>query len=436
MTSAFSENMRVQNALNFQKIIYNQDTRYYFTIGRVNEWANGTPEQANSSILAFNDVWNNMIGAKLITGNDVKLAVPRHNWTANTTYIAYDDKASHIFNPNVQHYVVTSDWNVYKCIANNNGAASNVEPTQTYTDRTIEESDGYVWKYMFTISSEDRLRFTTDDFIPVQTLTSNNSSLQWQVQTNAVEGAIESVRIINSGTGYAVSDAVTFTGNGTGASGVVSRVGANGDIQTISMIEIGQDYTYANVSITSANGTGAVVTPMISPKGGHGSDPIRELGASYVVLNPRIRGTDSNTFPVGNDYRQISLISDPLVKTTGNVASNVSYTQCMTIILNTATSDYEQDEWVYQGTSLSSATFKGMVNTWDAANSTLKLVNVSGTITADILVGETSQTARFVEGYIDQELQPYSGNFLYLNNIDPITRDYDQVEDFKIILKF
>jgi hypothetical protein len=138
-----------------------------------------------------------MLGAKLIQGNDARLAIRRFDWSSGETYVAYDDCtcSMNMNDANVKFYVVTDEWNVYKCLANNNGGTSTVKPTSLDVIFSQETGDRYIWKYMYTLSDEEKLRFTTTDFIPVKTLTADNGSLQWQVQENADSGAIESVRV-------------------------------------------------------------------------------------------------------------------------------------------------------------------------------------------------------------------------------------------------
>jgi hypothetical protein len=108
----------------------------------------------------------------------------------------------------------------------------------------------------------------------------------------------------------------------------------------------------------------------------------------------------------------------------------------MTLTLNGTSIDYQEDEIVYQGTSLSTATFSGTVLSWDSANSSIKLTNLSGTPSFDLLVGSTTTAQRFVDSITYPELKKYSGELIYTNNLTPISRSEDQTEDFKIVLKF
>ena len=444
MSSIFSYNLRVQNAEDFLLVLSRQlsNNYIYFTYGKSLPWANdASPDQANTSVSTFNDIWKNMIGAKLMTGNEVKHVIPRFNWAANTVFHVYDDCQCSLqqFTPNSNFYMVTSDWNVYKCLNNSSNANSTIMPTQVYTDRAIEESDGYVWKFMYNIPNEDRIRFTTDSYMPVKYININDASLQWQVQANAVPAAIESTIMTNPGSGYTNANTiiVTVTGDGTGASAVARINAQSNTISSVVMVSKGSGYTYANVSISdSGTGTNAAARAVLSPPGGHGSNALRELGGAYLIINPRLEYDQNGYFPPTNDFRQISLIQNPVDNGTKGIAANAVYSQFITATVDTAVTNYNQDELVYQGTSLAQAYFSGYVDSWDAANSQIRLINTVGNIQSDVLVGIGSGTARYVQSFSNKQLVPYSGTLLYVDNISPISRAPDQIEDFKIVMQF
>jgi len=443
MPSIFTENLRVYNAEQFKQSISDVGpTNIYLTFGRTRPWDNeSVPPQANSSVEGFNDVWRNMIGAKLVTGNDVRHAIPRRDWTSGTTYAMYDneEQVGYLFSDNVSFFVVTSDWNVYKCLMNNYGKPSTVMPTQTILNSPVKESDGYIWKYMYTVAAEERLRFTTSAYIPVRTLVNNNNSMQWRVQQAAREGTIDVVEVISGGSGYMNANTiiVTITGDGLGAQAFASINTISNTVNTVTITNPGTNYTYGFVDIVdSGTGANAIAKPRIPPPGGHGSDPMRELGGSYIIINPRIIRTEDGQLPVTNEFRQISILQDPHERVADNVANSLVYTQTTRMILSTGSVDYYHDETVYQGSSLAEALFTGIVCAWDAPNNFIQLTNTTGTPAADVLVGANSAAARFVESITDKELKDYSGHLLYTDNISPITRANDQTEDFKIVLKF
>ena len=444
MSSVFSENLKVYNAEQFKQSISDLGpTNIYLTIGRVRGWPDDAdPPQANSSVGTFNDIWQQMIAAKLITGGDVRHGIRRINWQSDTEYDQYHHCTCSLLYDTSNFYVLTTDWNIYKCLSNNTGAISTVMPTQTIVDVPVEEQDGYIWKYMYTLSAEERIRFMTDSYIPVRTLTVDNNTLQWQVQDSAVAGSIDIIRIDNPGSGYSNANniVVTITGDGTGAT---ARAKVNNDtsgISSITMVNRGSGYTSATVNITDNTfgipGSGAEASVIFPPPGGHGSDPMRELGGSYLILNPRIKASEDGKISINNEYRQIGIIQDPIVAGTGNVASNTVYSQVLRLTVSPGTINYFEDEYVYQGGSLATATFKGLVVDFDSANNILQLTDTFSDVTSTILTGANSGASRFVESITEKEFRPYTGNLLYVDQIVPIERAADQTEDYKIVLKF
>ena len=110
-----------------------------------------------------------MVFGKKILPTDVSPVVERYNWASNTIYQAFYNKSNTLFTVNESDieksfFVFTSSGNVYKCIDNNFSSESTVEPS--HVDLTPrEESDGYLWKYMYSVPSGSK--FITDEYIPV-----------------------------------------------------------------------------------------------------------------------------------------------------------------------------------------------------------------------------------------------------------------------------
>jgi len=110
-----------------------------------------------------------MVFGKKILPTDVSPVVERYNWASNTIYQAFYNKSNTLFTVNESDteksfFVYTSSGNVYKCIDNNGSSESTVEPS--HVDLTPrEESDGYLWKYMYSVPSGSK--FITDEYIPV-----------------------------------------------------------------------------------------------------------------------------------------------------------------------------------------------------------------------------------------------------------------------------
>lgn len=89
-------------------------------------------------------------------------------------------------------YVMTDQFNVYKCIDNNNNSRSTVKPLGTSVS-PIKTADGYVWKFMYNVPINLRNKFLSDTQIPVV------SALTNQFYTN---GTLDNIVITNKGSGY------------------------------------------------------------------------------------------------------------------------------------------------------------------------------------------------------------------------------------------
>lgn len=441
--SATFVDMRVFAAEQFKRAITDSssNTTLYLTFGKVDGWANDSaPNVANTAVSTTYQVWSNMVGGKRLFGGDIQHVIPRINWTSNTSYSAYDHTNPNLLDGNTNFYVMNSDFSVYKCIANANGAVSTSEPTSVNPEIVSITGDGYYWKYMYTLNDSEKLRFLTDDYIPVKTIALDDGSQQWQVQNNAIEGSIESILLTNGGSGYMnVSNVVlTVSGDGSGATATVTLNTSSNSVNSITITEAGSGYSYASVSITDrgAEGSGATARAIISPPGGHGKDPLYELGGRNILINGRLRYDEEGKFPVTNEVRQVSLLVSPKIFGTANVMSNTAFLQAQTITL-VGSGEYVADELVYQGASLDASTYSARVANWDSSNNKMTVINSTGDISAAVsLVGANSLVTRTVSGVVERELKNYSGKIVYVDNLEPITRSQDQIEEFRILVKF
>ena len=442
MSSSTFIDLRINNAEQLKESVSepSPNTKLFLVFGKTDAWANdASPNVSNTSIATVYEVWNNMIGGKRILGGDISLAIPRINWTSGTNYDAYDHMRSDLFDTNTKFYIMNSSYSVYKCISNNNGKISTSEPTSVNPEIVSTTGDGYSWKYMYTLSDAEKIRFVSSEYIPVKTLTTDDGSLQWQVQENAIDGSINTIFVTNSGNNYSnVSNiVVSISGDGTSATAEATINSISNTISTINMTDKGTGYTYATVTITDAGaGSNATAKAIISPLGGHGSDPVYELGGKNIIIDAKLRYDEEGILPTTNDYRQIAILKDPYINLTTNVATNIAFVQATSVICD-GVGNYSEDEIVYQGASLGTATFTGRVVSWNSVTSKLLLINTTGTLTLQqSLIGSTSFVVRITTSKTDGLLKKYSGRLLYVDNIKPITRSSDQIEDFQIVLKY
>lgn len=174
----------------YRDIITGRD--YFYVFGGQAFATPGTSEDTRSFIA---DVHKNILMVKQVTPgpNDVVYLIRRINWTTSTVYVEYEDNQDLSCE---DFYVMTEDYNIYKCLNNNSGAASTVKPTSTdaAASATSVLSDGYIWKFMYQVPVLDRIKFLTTDYIPVRNV---SDGINFDVN-----GVITSVNIDAAGDGY------------------------------------------------------------------------------------------------------------------------------------------------------------------------------------------------------------------------------------------
>jgi len=144
--------------------------------------------------------YNDIIAAKLINVSDVSHVIKRVNWTSGVIYDEYDHEQDDMIDKNF--FVMTDQYNVYKCISNNQGAASTDKPTGQGNGILDGSNDKYRWKFMYEVQQADVLKYVTTDWLPVKYLTASDGTNQWNVQQAAVDGALEHIDVVTPGSGY------------------------------------------------------------------------------------------------------------------------------------------------------------------------------------------------------------------------------------------
>ena len=345
MAAIITNKFRIHNAEQYiEAFSESAGTNIYLFIGRPQAWTDDTspPTPADNNDTAFN-AYDDMVAMKRVASTDITHAVVRRDWVSGTTYdeYAHDYSSSNTANSGATSlfaatfYVLTDDYNVYKVINNDGNTASSVKPTGTSTGY-ITTADGYVWKYMYTISAADALKFLSTDFMPVRYVTADPGAgqpykAQFDTAAAAVAGQIKQIKITNAGSGYSSAPTITITGDGASATATATVSGGN--ITAITITNTGSNYTQASITVTGGGGSSGAVKAIISPPGGHSSSAVDELGGFYVMNNVRLEYADgSGDFPVSNDYRRIGLIRDPFNHgtTTVSSATTLSATKSLT----------------------------------------------------------------------------------------------------------
>ena len=498
MSAIITEKFRQHNADQFvESFTETSNSTYYLFVGKATAYTSATTGGSDSTPPAPADApgdtefyaWDSMLAAKNVTSSDVSYAVPRRNWANGDTYDMYDDDisssstttsgASNLYDSTF--YFMTSDYRVYKVLDNNAGAAySGAEPTSTSSSPF--ELGGYVLKYMYAITTSEAAKYLTSDFIPV----SNDST----ITAAATDGGIESLKI-TAGSGYTNGTyyAAIYgdgTSAGTSSGGIVRITVSGGTIQsfgltagsdttlhaggaayTFGTVNLASGFTFSDAALSSASaigGSGGEIEIVISPKNGHGYSAIKELGGHYVMTATTLTQAENDDITTSNDFRQVGLVVDPTTFGTSTVASSSTARQTYVIKASSVSGTFEVDEKITQATS-------GAVGKVVEYDSTLSLLYYqqerfgdfgTNSTTGDhsvftgtnVITGATSSatftpsansetitlannnTLATTSGYANPELQPDSGNIVYLENRKPIQRDSDQTEDIKLIIEF
>lgn len=109
---------------------------------------------------------------------------------------------------------------------------------------------------------------------------------------------------------------IKITGDGSDAYAFPKMTGVvrNYTIDEIDVISGGRNYSHALINIippTLPQTVKPVATAVLSPKGGHSSNILRELNADRVILIVEITETDEKQIIPGGSYRQFGIVKNP-----------------------------------------------------------------------------------------------------------------------------
>ena len=242
----------------------------FLFISRPESWSDdNSPPTYVDNTESFNDLYKRMIAAKRITSIDGYLMIPKNPWTSGSTYGMYTDNDDM---SGITFWVTNSENNVYKCLfnglsgGNTTGTLTSTNSPRGTSSNTITTSDGYKWKFMFKVP-ENWGRFITDDYIPVKKLKvedgvpqkfDDERQLQYSVQYNAVNGAIDFIDITGSGSSYPNHVPSRNSGEQAQKSFIVSaeNTGTTGNA-VLNSNESSSDDTYNSYSLNIVQGLGS-----------------------------------------------------------------------------------------------------------------------------------------------------------------------------------
>ena len=435
-------------------------SEFYLGVGRPQQWTDDnappTPTQDTQS-LDF-AAWRDLLGVKQITANNSALVITRHDWATNSVYTQYDDTNTTLTS-NTFYVLDTQElpYKVYKCLWNNAdathvaGANSTVAPSTTgTTNNPVLTADGYVWQYMYTITTAD-YTYLTADWMPVKT----DSTVSDHAANNAGKlSTVVPLVVTAGGSDYnpAVDAAAAVEGDGTEATITAGGITFSANaVANVSFNTGGSGYTTIDtISVTqSGSSNTATVRALIPPYPNHGHDPVKELGCVSVMLTAELAYAEphsNSSMTVVNEYRRVMLLQDPLLAN-GSVANGTFYQQTYDCSLTSNTATFEPDDVVT--VTNTTYTVTGTVvdvikNSESPQESVVRITNVhDGGRTAAGYVAFantdtiTSDSVSAVLGTVrEPELKFYSGNILYIDQRVPVTRSDAQVEEVRLVFGF
>jgi len=524
MPSTLSSKFPYRNAKTIVDSIQELGSSFYVFYGRTQPWDDEqSPPTPIDSLNTEYSAWHDMTALKKVDFQDATLGIRRVDWVSGTVFDEYSDAVDL---STKDFYVYTDEQKVYKCISNNNGAPSTVKPTHITNDITAE-TDGYKWKYMYTLSDSLVRKFFVPGYLPI--------SFDQTVVDNATVGSIENINIVTSGTGYpadrtidsqnaipvfiggdgdqnATAEVTVSTNNGEvtgitvddGGSGypyapetnipvAIRQIGTNGAVQnaygladtdpngqilTVTAVLGGSGYTTGtafvvqssaqglvetdssgtiiNAGISTAragqnfrkafarviattSGTEAELRPVISPFEGHGAVPEQELVAKYALINLRFAYDEGDgDFTIANDFRRIGLIVDPFeYESFSATAAAQTLDAKYRLTLDTNNSTFSEDETIVGQTS---GAIGLQVDIYDS--NILRVIRddeISNSIDfqlGEVVRGINSGSTATITEIEPPEVEPYSGDILFINNRESIDRRDDQIESITLVMEY
>ena len=515
MAAIVTDQFRILNAGNFVDSVTSSSNSYYIFVGlsnpavvgygRTTDWDTNTPSPTdNFDYQSF--VGDNMSFGKKVTSANVRRLVRRVDWTRGTKYEMYrhdysltnlspTTKSSRLYDAN--YYVMNSEYKVYICIDNGSsgintaGNASLDEPTFTDLEpsKAGVSGDSYLWKYLYTVSPSDIIKFDSTEYIslPSDWASSTNaqiSAVRNNGDSDTNENQIKKVYIDAQGLGYSQgSHELNILGDGSGAK-VIVDVDVNGKITSSVVSSGGKNYTYGMVdlgSINSSSSTKAKLIPIIPPSKGHGYDIYKELGADKVLVYARFDDSTKD-FPTDVTFAQIGIVKNPTSIGSTSLFTENQFSSLGGIKFTSVTGSVSVGDKISQ--AVTGGTAKGYVASYDTETKVLKYfqdrnsflnqtyfdttdyvgvstnaklydfasnanaVTSTGGFSGSIDTGFTGISTnpsgtklialgtQFTNGVASPEINKGSGDIVYLDNRPAITRNSRQKEDVKIILEF
>ena len=163
-----TEKFKSQNAIDFWNSL--NEERFYVVASCVDN-PNG---DVVNSVADKNEFLRRVIFGNKITKDDARFLFRKIPWQSGKVYTQYDDQTD-LTNKDYYVTVLTgevdaAEYRIYKCISNAGGLPSAVSPSTVSFDDADDgffaTSDGYIWKYMFSVLPSEYTKYQTTTQLP------------------------------------------------------------------------------------------------------------------------------------------------------------------------------------------------------------------------------------------------------------------------------
>lgn len=226
---------------------------YVFLSNHIPRTSNTVPDITEDLNTSQFDPYRNMQFGKRVAANDAILVIKNIPYETNTVYSMYDDQDDELLDSN--YFVIvnaSSFYHIFKCLDNNRGAVSSIQPDFSHISgantAVYQTSDGYRWKYMYSVSSTTKDKFATSVWFPFQA----NST----VSSQSVSGAIDIIKVVGTGSGYHNHLSGTFSSTDI-------KVGGDSNLYKVSNSSVSQTngfYTGCLIYLSTGTGSGQYTT--------------------------------------------------------------------------------------------------------------------------------------------------------------------------------
>lgn len=253
-------------------------------------------------------------------------------------------------------------------------------------------------------------------------------------------------------TQYKIAPSVIFDTDGDGQPSAYLEIDpASNSISNVIIIDTGYGITRADATViaNSSVGSGGLLTCVVPPPGGHGSDPASELHAAGIGISFSFVETEGNTIltTLGNSsvnttitYNKIGLIKDPrdLHPNSGlkmptffssNTFSQILQADFGTELTVGELSEYQKDDLIVGKTSGA----KGKIVFCNT--SAIFLVGDKDFSNGEIIQSTTGGACTTINIVTRGDIYTRDLRPLYVENINDVTRSDDQSESFKLIIQ-